>query len=170
MKQGILMFSGGVDSTYTVLKIAKDFDKLILLTYKTPGMINVNFSKRSYRQLKKIFGKKISNKIIDIGNFVYFLRGGILKCVQDNLKYKFYYSWCLGCKLAMHLYTISYCKKNNIKVVLDGSNAYDLHALEQHQDVKEAFHNIYQENGINFRSPFYHEKGIIERYDKKSIL
>ena len=116
MKTGVVLFSGGIDSTYIVVKCARDFGRLILLTYKTPGMVRVKMSKKSSKQLIRLFGDKIVHNIIDISDFVHSIRGGAFQCIKDNLKYGFFYSWCLGCKIGMHLYTIDFCRKNNIRL------------------------------------------------------
>jgi 7-cyano-7-deazaguanine synthase in queuosine biosynthesis len=160
-RQAVILFSGGVDSTYVAAKCAPDYEKLVCITYKVPGMINVEFSSKSAAQLKKLFGDKIAHEIIDISEFVMFVRGGISRCIKDNLKYGYYYSWCMGCKLAMLLHTIKYCKAAGITTVLDGSNNYDLHALEQHACTKELFAELYRKAGIEFSSPCYYEKDLV---------
>jgi hypothetical protein len=159
-KPAVILFSGGVDSTYVVAKCAVDYERLVCITYKVPGMINVEFSQRSAGQLKRLFGDKIAHEIIDISDFVQSVRGGIARCVSDNFKYGYYYSWCMGCKLAMLLHTIKYCKAAGITTVLDGSNNYDRHALEQHACVKDLFATFYRKEGIEFASPFYYEKDL----------
>lgn len=170
-KSCVILFSGGVDSTYVATKVAEEFDRIVLNTYKVPGMVWVDRSKVSAAQLKKLYGEKIEHNIIDITENVNQIRGGALKCLKDNLKYKFFYSWCLGCKLVMHQCTKDFCRKENIDVVFDGSNAYDLHSLEQYEDVKEIFNSkVYNSNDINFTSPNYHEEGIKTDYNFKETL
>ena len=93
---------------------AATHDRLLLVTYRVPGMINVRFSERSAAQLRSTFGDKVEHRIIDIRGFVHEVRGGALRCVTDNLHYGFYYSWCLGCKLSMHLTTIDVCRRRGI--------------------------------------------------------
>ena len=160
MKTGVVLFSGGVDSTYTVARSVKDFDKLILLTYIVPGMVNEKLSSRSFSQLQKVCGDRLEHRIIDIKDFVNSQRGGALQCLQDNFKYKFLYSWCLGCKVAMHLYTIKFCKEHGIDCVLEGSNFYDAHALEQHKDVKGLLAEIYKTYGITLTAPYYYDESV----------
>jgi hypothetical protein len=160
MKKAVVLFSGGVDSTYLVAKIAQDYDWLILLTYKVPGMINVNFSSRSFEQLQRILGNKLEHRIIDIREFINLKRGGVGQCLKDNVRYKFFYSWCMGCKVAMHLYTIQFCHDNSIDCVLDGSNYYDIHALEQHKDAKDLFASIYQTHGVTILAPYYYDEAV----------
>ena len=162
--------SGGIDSTYIVIKVISEYDRLILITYKTPGMFRTEQSKKSAGQLKKLYGGKIIHHILDIREYTERVRGGILQCLKDNAEYKFFYSWCLGCKLSMHLFTAEFCKKNNIRRVLDGSSCYDEHALEQHEEVKEVFKKIYEKNGIEYDSPFYHEKGLTRSKSRLKAL
>ena len=161
MKTGVVLFSGGVDSTYIVVRSINDFDRLILNTYRVPGMTRVSASKKSAEQLIRLYGDKVTHNIIDIRAFAYSVRGNFFQCLIDNLKYRFFYSWCMGCKIAMHLFTIDYCKKHNILYVLDGSNYYDVHALEQHKDVKDLLSEIYKSSGLDIITPSYYEKGIV---------
>lgn len=159
-RNALILFSGGVDSTYTAARSAPEYDRLVLITYRVPGMANVEASRRSARQLIRVFGQKISHAILDIRDFVTARRGGIGQCLKDNLKYRFYYSWCLGCKMSMHLHTIELCRRHGIRTVLDGSNEYDVHALEQHRDVKERIERAYESAGIHFSAPHYTDEGL----------
>ncbi|MFC2173414.1 7-cyano-7-deazaguanine synthase [Acidobacteriota bacterium] len=153
MKTAVMLFSGGVDSTYTVTTQASNFDSITLLTYQVPGMINTHFSEKTSRQLIEKFGDKIEHKIIDITEFVNSLRGNAAQCIKDNIRYKFFYSWCLGCKLSMHLYTLRYCQEHKIQTIIDGSNRHDLHALEQSEPANDFFAEIYKKNNIDYFSP-----------------
>lgn len=159
----VVLFSGGVDSTYIVARIADRYDRLTLLTYRTPGMANVGFSARSARQLIGLFGDRIDHRIVDIRSFVKKVRGGAMRCMTANMEYGFHYSWCLGCKVCMHVNTIDFCRENGVNVVLDGNNLYDVHALEQREDVIGIFRRLYTERGIEYASPFYDEGGELPR-------
>jgi hypothetical protein len=160
-RNALLLFSGGVDSTYTAARSAPDYDRLVLLTYQVPGMANVEASTRSSAQLTRVFGRRISHLILDIRDFVMARRGGVGQCLRDNLRYRFHYSWCLGCKMSMHLHTIELCRRYGITTVLDGSNEYDVHALEQHRDVKEWIARIYDSAGIHFSAPHYTDQTVL---------
>jgi hypothetical protein len=61
----------------------------------------------------------------------------------------------------MVINTINYCRTAGIDTVLDGSNNYDAHALEQHACVKDLFTELYKKKGIEFISPCYYEKDIV---------
>jgi hypothetical protein len=175
-RNALLLFSGGVDSTYTAARSAPDYDRLVLLTYRVPGMVNVEASTRSSAQLIRVFGRRISHLILDIRDFVIARRGGVGQCLGDNLRYRFHYSWCLGCKMSMHLHTIELCHRYGITTVLDGSNEYDLHALEQYRDVKEWVTRVYDSAGIHFSSPHYtdqtvsHSRGLLSTILKHLAL
>jgi hypothetical protein len=160
MKKALVLFSGGVDSTYTVARVARSYDRLVLMTYRTPGMIRVGHSNRTAEQLLSRFPGIIERDIVDLRGFVGQVRGGALRCIVDNLRHGFYYSWCLGCKLSMHLYTIDYCHRHGIDRVIDGNNRYDTHALEQRRDVIGTFVDLYRESGIEYGSPFYEEEDV----------
>lgn len=157
--KAVVLFSGGIDSTFLVAKEIGKYEKMILITYKVPGMINLENSAKSAEKLRKIFGDKIEHKIIDISQRIKKTRGGAAKCIKDNIKYRMGYAWCLGCKINMHLQTIEYCRENGIGFVLDGSNKFDLHALEQYRDFKEYIKEKYRQNKIEFLSPHYEYGG-----------
>ena len=169
-KQAIVLFSGGIDSTYMVTQCAGDYEKLACITYKTPGMLNVGFSAINAGKLRKIFGEKITHEIIDISAVVLETRGGVADCLRDNLKYGYFYSWCLGCKLSMLLATIKYCKDRGINTVLDGSNKYDEHALEQQKPVKDLFASFYNSEGIEYLSPCYYDRDLVIPSDKLTAV
>jgi hypothetical protein len=170
MNKAVVLFSGGIDSTYLAVRSVLSYDKLILNTYKVPGMINTAFSKKSASQVCKLYKDKIRHNIIDIREFIYSLRGGIKDCIRDNVKYGFFCSWCLGCRLSMHLFTIGFCKENNITTVLEGSNFYDSESLAQNEDVINAIRGIYEEEGIKFKTPFYYEDDLSLSKNKALLL
>ncbi len=157
MNSAIVLFSGGIDSSYTVMRSSDKYSHLILVTYRTPGMINLTLAEKTAGRIKKILGNKIEHRVIDIRKSIKKNRGNILDCLKANLKYRFFYSWCLGCKLGMHLYTIELCRQEGISTVLDGSSVNDAHALEQNRECENFFTQLYTVNGINFFSPFYDE-------------
>jgi cysteine desulfurase len=157
VRQALVLFSGGVDSTYITTKTADQFDKLILMTYRVPGMAGVERSRKMAEQLQRLFPGKLEHRLIDIRDFVNERRGGVVECIRDNVRYKFFYSWCMGCKVSMHLFTMDYCKEQGIEVVMDGSNFYDAHALEQHKSVKDLLSEVYRSRGVEFVTPHYFE-------------
>jgi len=156
----LVLFSGGVDSTYTAARLAaSDPAPLLLVTWRVPAMAGVHLSQRTARQLQGRFPGRIEHQIRDIRGYVRWLRGGVLDCAADNARYGFHYSWCLGCKTAMHLQTIRLCEQMGITRVIDGSNLYDTHALEQRPDVLGFFEDLYRQAGVTHQSPFYQEAG-----------
>ncbi|MFH0822095.1 MAG: hypothetical protein V2B18_05040, partial [Pseudomonadota bacterium] len=154
-EKAAVLFSGGVDSSFAAVTIAPEFRKVVLLTYLVPGMTSVDNSRRNAATLAKMFPGSVSHEIHDLRGFVNEVRGGIIDCVKNNYKYGFFYSWCLGCKLSMHLHTIEYCLRNDIQDVFDGNNIYDRHALEQHEEVIERLRSLYEKEGMRYSSPFY---------------
>ena len=160
-KCAVVLFSGGVDSVYVATKIAQRYDRIALNTYRVPGMVWTERSVGSARQLEKLYPGKIEHNIIDIRDRILRMRGGARQCLRDNFSYHFFYAWCLGCKLGMHLATRDFCLAGGTTHVFDGSNAYDVHSLEQHEDAKEVFNEeVYEAHGLVFESPNYYEDGL----------
>lgn len=160
-KSCVVLFSGGVDSVYVVTRIADQFHRIILNTYRVPGMVLTENSLGSAEQLKKLYPGKVEHSITDITDKILKMRGGVRRCLKDNIKYDFFYAWCLGCKLGMHLQTRDFCLQEGVDHVFDGSNAYDIHSLEQHEDTKDLFNEkVYRPHGLKFSSPHYYEEGL----------
>ena len=157
----VVLFSGGVDSVYVVTRIAHRFERIILNTYRVPGMVWTERSRSSAQQLSRLYAGKIEHNILDITDQITRMRGGVRGCLKDNIKYRFFYAWCLGCKLGMHLFTRDFCLQHGVSSLFDGSNAYDVHSLEQHEDAKEVFNDkVYKPHGLQFESPNYYEDGL----------
>ena len=54
-----VQFSGGSDSTLTAYKVAKEFDKVHLLTFRHFGHIDIENSRLSFAKLDKKIPKNI---------------------------------------------------------------------------------------------------------------
>ena len=70
-KKAVILFSGGIDSSYLVLKTADEFEKVILLTYRVPTMVNVAATRKVADKLRDLIGHdKIEHTIVDIRGFI----------------------------------------------------------------------------------------------------
>ena len=111
------MFSGGVDSTFTAILLAKKFDKVHLLTFNN-GLSYSRPSKKNLAILIKKFGKnKFHHEII---NFFGLWRRLQIRNIKVFKKYPTTKLMCLSCRMAMAALTIIYNKKHNIKHAAEG--------------------------------------------------
>lgn len=158
MKNIAIHYSGGIDSTYLVYKINEQYDNIHLVTFLVPFDLLHHQTLKPLSELKKICrNKNILHQFININKNILHVRGGIIKCEQDNKKHQFAYSWCLGCKLVMHASMIIYCRKHGISEVADGSQANDLHATEQHPGTLKLISQLYSEFEIAYSNPIYND-------------
>ena len=150
----VLLFSGGIDSTYTAILMTKGYKKIRLITYDRYGFINTENSRSAVRLLKDKFSEsKFSHEIINIDWF--FKMVSYQNYIQGLLKYKFFVLLTCGlCKLAMHWRTIIYCIDNNIKFVCDGSNQ-EMIDPSQDKEVIGKMQELYNEFGIKYFNPVF---------------
>lgn len=146
-----IRYSGGDDSTLVAALAAERFRKVHLLTFTSNSQLNllgfINSDPLNTRvnaqNLTEKYGKdKFLHEIVNIGKLrseIYF-RDFEPACGNDRfLKSCF----CIPCTLAMHIETILYCLRNDVRFASDGSNAesgvlywqtqnpYNLHEIEQ---------------------------------------
>lgn len=125
MKEIAMRFSGGKDSTLSALRVAQEFDRVHLLTFRQEMMQNVERSKENVPKLQEMCEGKTTfiHKIIDFGQLVsrifygkgYFhdlLRYGTLARVPI----------CTACDFSMTVRTVKYCVDNGITSACDGGN------------------------------------------------
>lgn len=166
MKKEIsLMFSGGIDSTYAAIKLAKEFDHVHLLTYCNGyGHYKIKRTKKRYFELKKRFPEKFSFECFPIKSM--FEEVLVKNLDKDSEKYSSGFIWCLGCKLTMHSMTIAFNKNNRIKFAADGSSYDTNEMVEQTPFALSLIRDFYKQYNIKFDIPVYH----ITRDEKRKAL
>ena len=149
------LFSGGTDSAYAAVLMAKTYDKIHLLTYNRHGFRNVENSKNYAEKLMNIYGKeRISHSIINIDNEFKTLSYG--NYLPNLTRYGFFNLMVCGlCKLAMHWRTIIYCLDNGIKYVSDGSGREMLPDQSQNDSVIKEMRAFYKDFGIQYFTPIF---------------
>ncbi|MGM5487323.1 MAG: hypothetical protein ACQESG_00065 [Nanobdellota archaeon] len=152
-----LLFSGGIDSTYTALLVGKETD-VHLLTYRNGyGQFFFNRARKRYHELKR--HGQFTHHPLSIKSL---FRTLYLKDCTDYPAF----AWCLSCKLAMHIRTINHCRMYNIKQVYDGSAADTAEMVEQSTTAHNLIKELYAAHSITFSSPAYK----ISREQKKDFL
>lgn len=118
-KISAILFSGGLDSSLAVCDMIEKGYDVHLLHYDTGALISNNLIKIRYAELKKIY----EECIVDLyeRNISGLFRRIALVSLEEDIKKYGVSLICVGCKLAMHVQCIIYCKNNGIKCVADGS-------------------------------------------------
>lgn len=148
------MFSGGIDSTYATIELAKDFDTVFLLTYSNGyGHYKIKRAKKRYLELKKMFPGKFKFHYFPIKDV--FEEVLIKSLDEDSKKYSSGFIWCLGCKLTMHSRTIVFNKLRNIKFAADGSSHDTNEMVEQTPFAISLVSDFYKQYEIEFNAPVY---------------
>ncbi|WP_125153309.1 ATP-dependent sacrificial sulfur transferase LarE [Clostridium rectalis] len=147
LEKVLVAFSGGVDSTF-LLKVCKDTlkDKVMAITIKSPYI-----SKRELDEASQI--------VRDLGVRHLFLDIPIVNEIKNNPNNR-----CYICKKNIFTNMIKVARENNIKFVLDGTNA---------DDIKEYRPGIDALKELNITSPLK-EAGLtkkeIRQFSKKLNL
>jgi 7-cyano-7-deazaguanine synthase in queuosine biosynthesis len=158
MKEILIHYSGGMDSSYLVAKLQDQYDRIHLVTFLVPYDTLANQTLPQVKELQKICDHaELTHQFISVKDNVLKVRGGLSQCERDNKSCGFAYSWCLGCKLTMHASMIVLAKRMNIKEVADGSQSNDIHAREQHEDTLNFVRAMYAEYGIEYSNPIYRD-------------
>jgi len=119
-KEIVIMYSGGLDTTYITLELAKKFEKVHLLTFCNGVCIRSGVSKKHVSIFQEKFGvNKIEHSIISVAGIFAFLKIDLLK---DMIKYRTPLLFDLCCRLSMEMATAIYCIKKGIGCITDGNN------------------------------------------------
>ena len=159
-KISAILFSGGLDSSLAVCDMIENGYDVHLLHYDTGALISNNLIKIRYAELKKIY----EECIVDLyeRNISGLFRRIALVSLEEDIKKYGVSLICVGCKLAMHVQCIIYCKNNGIKCVADGSTERQKRYGEQREVSLEFVKKFYQEYDIEYKNPIYN-------LDKKEI-
>lgn len=116
-----LMYSGGLDTTYTALQLAEKFSKVHLLTFCNGVCIRPHVSRRHVCMLREKFGNdKFEHVVIPVEEiFALIKKKSIWK---DMVSYRSPLLFDLCCRLSMEVATILYCLPRGIKYATDGNN------------------------------------------------
>lgn len=149
-----LMFSGGVDSTMSAIVLAKEYDKVHLLTYNNGyGHVFMKYTKRRVDELTKKFGDKFVYKLSSTKDL--FESITVNNVAKELMRHKSGFVWCMGCKLAMHTKSIIYCLENGINKMADGSSKSTNDMVEQKPFSLALIKSLYERFNIDFHTPVY---------------
>ncbi|MCC6159813.1 MAG: hypothetical protein IT350_17305 [Deltaproteobacteria bacterium] len=155
LRQVALLFSGGIDSAMSAVKLAEVYDRVHLVSYENGfGHYKLGRTKKRYREIARRFPE---------GRFTHSLMSTrelfepLMKeaTTVNYQKTKSGFVWCMSCKLAMHTRTIAYCVEHGVDRVADGSSSSTTEMVEQAPFSINSVRRFYEEYGIGFETPVY---------------
>ncbi len=150
-----IQFTGGKDSTLLAWLMANEFDRIELLTFSHPLVVDLEKVWVNVRKLRYAFGKeKFGLSVIDVAGLLRKIYYG--NYWADLKKYKTYATnnFCGACRLAMISHTILHCLRNGIKHARDGSSATGFD-LSQQSWALPRIRKFYGDFGIDYQTPIY---------------
>lgn len=155
-----VLFSGGLDSSLAVCKMIENGYRIELLHFDQGALISNNLVSIRYNELKKVYNNCI--KDINFFNVSGLFRRIALVSLEEDIKKYNVSLVCVGCKLAMHVQSIIFCKKNELQCMADGSTERQKRYGEQREVTLSFLKKLYSEYGILYENPVY-------ELDKKEI-
>lgn len=166
-----VLFSGGTDSTLAAAQMLEEFDRVTLLTFDPGYLLFIKNTKVHAKKLQQHFGaERVTHLILDIRHYIKDILGS--DPVEDAKEYGFNMSSlvCLGCRLSMHAFAISWCLEHKVPYLADGSIRAQSTIPEQMETVIRRNRRFYsQVYGIHHFSPIYEESESDRRLDELGI-
>lgn len=149
-KNVVVLFSGGIDCSLVSLLLRKEGYRVHLLHYDHGASISNGLHRIRFQELKNLMGEE--NVLLqELSHRGLFRKLALANIENDFAQYKTNMI-CLGCRLAMHIETITYCLKNDIHIVADGSVKYQNDFPEQNGVALEIFRGLYEKYGIEYKT------------------
>ncbi|MGB8815955.1 MAG: hypothetical protein WCC74_01795 [Minisyncoccia bacterium] len=160
----LVLFSGGRDSSATVIEMIRAGYKVKLFTYlEFPGIVGPNGDSPSsirYKELLNAFPKYIdSDRVIKINAYL------VRKLAIEKTN-KIHVVYPITLALAIHVDAILYCLENNIKDIASGNSGYQAKEdryIEQQNNYCELMKDFLAEYNITYHTP-------IAKKSKKEIV
>lgn len=149
-KNVVVLFSGGIDCSLVSLLLRKEGYRVHLLHYDHGASISNGLHRIRFQELKNLMGEE-NILLQELSHRGLFRKLALANIENDFAQYKTNMI-CLGCRLAMHIETITYCLKNNIHIVADGSVKYQNDFPEQNGVALEIFRGLYEKYGIEYKT------------------
>jgi hypothetical protein len=150
-----IQFTGGKDSTLLAALMAREYEKVFLLSFRNSMIVDLDKIPVNVGKLKNLMGEdKFEHTIMENEPLMRKIYSSHWR--QDLQKYQSYSAnnICGPCRLAMITHTIVYCLNHGIRAVRDGANrtGFDLSQQVWSLELIQAF---YQEFGIDYDFALY---------------
>lgn len=156
MKQAIINFSGGSDSTLAAAIYAEKFDRVHLLSYDRLSFVGAaKYTRVNYENLVRIYGSdKIRRVVIPIGRWHKIIN--YHQYLRNAAKHKFAIVSLLFCKLAFHWRAIIFGIENGCTTVADGMVPYMRIYPDQNEKIcLKAVRNFYTKFDMVYENPIW---------------
>ena len=155
-----VLFSGGIDSSLAVAKLAANGHGVSLLTCDNGCLRDIERSRDRYDELRKKFSPNVLDHAI-LSSKAMFREIALKDIEKDILGYGTNLA-CMGCKLARHAEATVYLLRNGIDTLADGCVSYQSNWPEQIPEVIEHLKDFHRTYGQRYITPVYEMKGVEE--------
>jgi hypothetical protein len=171
MKETVVLYSGGTDSTCAAAMTAENFDRVHLLTCRRFGVFSTGHIGYNVARLKAKFGaEKFVHRTVNIDKlFKHVSYSGYFSSLAGHGF--FLLTTCGFCKLAMHIRCVIYCLDHGIRHVCDGANRNSDYSPDQIREFVDELKKFYAGHGIEYTTPVYEmaHPGDIGWFDKLGV-
>jgi len=166
-----VLFSGGTDSTLAAAQMLDDFKRVTLLTFDPGFLFFLDNTKVHAKKLVEKFGAdRVEHLIIDIRPFIKKILGSDVGSDLGEFGFNMTSLVCLGCRLSMHAFALSWCLEHEIPYLADGSIRAQSTVPEQMETVIRRNRRFYsQKYGVHHFSPIYEESESDRRLEELGI-
>ena len=159
-KEVILMYSGGLDSFLSCIRLVNQGYKVYLLHFDNGSSIGTENIQIGAERLQKMYKDNVEFLGIasTAAKFIYYRELAnienlnALELYEKHGKISISKYRCLLCRMAMYTYAISLAKKMNIKYIAEGARKSQLFAIEQQELISE-FKNLCNKYEIELLTP-----------------
>lgn len=159
-KEVILMYSGGLDSFLSCIRLVNQGYKVYLLHFDNGSSIGTENIQIGAERLQKMYKDNVeflgiastAAKFIYYRELVNIENLNALELYEKHGKISISQYRCLLCRMAMYTYAISLAKKMNIKYIAEGARKSQLFAIEQQELISE-FKNLCNKYEIELLTP-----------------
>lgn len=159
-KEVILMYSGGLDSFLSCIRLVNQGYKVYLLHFDNGSSIGTENIQIGAERLQKMYKDNVeflgiastAAKFIYYRELVNIENLNALELYEKHGKISISQYRCLLCRMAMYTYAISLAKKMNIKYIAEGARKNQLFAIEQQELINE-FKNLCNKYEIELLTP-----------------
>lgn len=170
-KEVILMYSGGLDSILSCIRLVRDGFKVYLIHFDNGSSIGTeNIQKGAIRLIERFKDKvEFLGIASTAARFLHYREMLDIENLNPNELYNKYgkismnqYK-CLLCRMAMYTYSVALARKMNIKYIAEGARLSQLFAIEQEELLNE-FRVLCNKYNIELLTPVIE---VVDDYEKE---